>query len=63
MVLSVRAPVGAPGGAAEFCRRFGGGRRAGAGGIDHLPAQELERFIQAFSVTPWGAARATASNP
>lgn len=62
-VVSVRAPLAAPGGAAAFCRRFGGGGRAGAAGIDHLPAQELERFIQAFSVTRWGEVRTPASNP
>lgn len=54
LVVSVRAPVGAPGGAGELCRHFGGGGRAGAAGIDGLPAQELERFIQAFSAVPWG---------
>ena len=62
-VVSVRAPLGAPGGAAGLCRLFGGGGRAGAAGIDHLPAPELARFIQAFSVTRWGEAGAPASNP
>ncbi len=55
-VVSVRAPREAPGGAAALCRRFGGDGRAGAAGIDHLPAPELERFLQAFSVNRWGAA-------
>lgn len=62
-LVSVRAPLGAPGGAGDLCRRFGGGGRAGAGGIDHLPVQELERFIQAFSAVRWGEARAPASHP
>ncbi len=62
-VVSVRAPLGAPGGAAGLCGLFGGGGRAGAAGIDHLPAQELARFIQAFSVTRWGEAGASARNP
>jgi hypothetical protein len=53
-VVSVRAPLCAPVGAAEFCRGFGGDGRAGAAGIDHLPAHQLARFIEAFSATPWG---------
>jgi hypothetical protein len=55
-LVSVRAPVNAPVGAAAFCRRYGGDGRAGAAGIDHLPAQQLARFIEAFSTTPWGKA-------
>lgn len=62
-VVSVRAPLGTPGGAAALCRQFGGGGRAGAAGIDHLPAQEFERFIRAFSVARWGDAGASASSP
>ena len=56
--VSVRAPLEAARGAAPLCRVFGGGGRAGAAGIDHLPMAELERFIHAFSVTRWGAASA-----
>jgi hypothetical protein len=52
--VSVRAPVRAPSGAAEFCRRFGGDGRAGAAGIDQLPAAQLDRFVAAFSAAPWG---------
>ncbi|WP_366557514.1 hypothetical protein [Rhodoferax sp.] len=52
--VSVRAPLHAPGGAAEFCRRFGGDGRAAAAGIDHLPADQLERFIAAISANRWG---------
>jgi len=55
-VVSVRAPLYAPVGAAEFCRLFGGDGRAGAAGIDHLPANQLDRFIEAFSATRWGDA-------
>lgn len=51
--VSVRAPIDAPGGAAALCSRFGGAGRAAAGGIDHLPAAELERFIRAFGATHW----------
>lgn len=53
-VVSVRAPLTAPAGAAEFCRGFGGDGRAGAAGIDHLPARQLQAFIAAFVASPWG---------
>jgi hypothetical protein len=53
-VVSLRAPQAAPSGADEFCRRFGGGGRAGAAGIDHLPAAALERFITELAVARWG---------
>jgi hypothetical protein len=46
--VSVRAPVGQPGGAATLCEQFGGGGRVGAAGIEHLPEQEFDRFVQAF---------------
>ena len=49
-VVSVRAPVAKPAGADALCRQFeSGGGRAGAGGIDHLPASELDRFARAFA--------------
>lgn len=51
--VSVRTPVRAPVGAAAFCRLFGGDGRAGAAGIDHLPAAQLDRFMAAFSATHW----------
>ena len=54
LLVSVRAPLAASGGAAAFCRHFGGGGRAGAAGIDHLPEQELPRFMQALSLAQWG---------
>jgi hypothetical protein len=53
-VVSLRAPQAAPAGADEFCRRFGGGGRAGAAGIDHLPAAALERFISELAAARWG---------
>lgn len=62
-VVSVRSPLAAMGGAAALCRQFGGGGRAGAAGIDHLPAPSLDRFIKAFSVAHWGATRAPANQP
>ena len=52
--VSVRAPLSAPVGAAAFCRRFGGDGRAGAAGIDHLPAAQLDPFMAAFSAMQWG---------
>ena len=53
-VVSLRAPQDAPAGADEFCRRFGGGGRAGAAGIDHLSEVELHRFIAELSAARWG---------
>ncbi len=52
--VSVRAPLSAAGGARELCCRFGGAGRAGAAGIDRLPAQDLDDFLEAFSATRWG---------
>jgi hypothetical protein len=54
--VSVRAPVSRVGGAAAFCRNFGGDGRAAAAGIDHLPADQLDRFTAAFSAYDWGDA-------
>ena len=53
-VVSLRAPQSSPGGADEFCRRFGGGGRAGAAGIDHLPAAALQDFVAALAAARWG---------
>jgi len=49
--VSVRVPAGRRIGADEFCRKFatGGGRRL-AGGINHLPADELDRFAEQFEM-------------
>lgn len=55
-VVSVRAPLSAPVGAAAFCRSFGGDGRAGAAGIDHLLVNQLAPFIEAFSAFPWAEA-------
>lgn len=51
--VSVRAPVASPFGAQQLCSRFGGSGRAGAGGIDALPLQVLERFVAEFSAARW----------
>jgi hypothetical protein len=48
-IVSVRAPEHSAAGADAFCRQFptGGGRRH-AGGIDALPAERLEEFLERF---------------
>lgn len=48
-LVSVRAPVDRPGGADALCRQFPtGGGRAGAAGINRLPAADVERFLAAL---------------
>ena len=54
LAVSVRAPLQSPAGAAALCQLFGGDGRAGAAGIDHLPAHDMERFVAAFSSARWG---------
>jgi hypothetical protein len=56
-VVSVRAPLATRSGADELCRRFetGGGRK-GAAGINHLPEDEVERFVALFNSTFGGSA-------
>ncbi len=54
LTASVRAPIEAPLGADRLCRRFGGNGRAGAAGIDRLPAARLEAFAAAFEQHDWG---------
>jgi hypothetical protein len=51
--VSVRAPLVSPHGTADLCRQFGGGGRAGAGGIEALPAVEVDAFLKAFMATHW----------
>ncbi len=50
-LVSVRAPINNRKGADILCRQFltGGGRSAAAG-IDHLPAEDVDKFIQKFSL-------------
>ena len=48
-VVSVRAPLEHPQGADALCRKFDGGGRAGAAGINALPDTEIERFLVAFA--------------
>ena len=47
-VVSVRAPIDRPRGAAELCERFEGGGREGAGGIETLAESDLDGFAAAF---------------
>jgi hypothetical protein len=51
-IVSVRVPAGARSNAEAFCRQFptGGGRQEAAG-IDHLPAEGLEEFLERFITT------------
>lgn len=51
--VSVRAPLVAPVGAASLCQMFGGDGRAASAGIDHLPPQQVERFLGKFSSIDW----------
>lgn len=50
--ISVRAPKANPAGADELCRQFptGGGRKAAAG-INHLPADRFDEFVNRFTGT------------
>ncbi len=48
-LISVRAPMNNKRGAAELCMQFPtGGGRAGAAGINDLPADQLQGFVDAF---------------
>ncbi len=51
--VSLRAPQSSKRGADAFARRFGGGGRSGAAGIDRLPASERESFAAAFLDAVW----------
>lgn len=46
--VSIRAPRGAAFSAAEFCRRFGGGGRRKAGGIDHLERVRADELLDSL---------------
>lgn len=61
MLVSVRAPLDAPYGAAYFARLFGGDGRAASAGIDHLNTRQLPLFIQAFSEAPWADSASSAA--
>jgi hypothetical protein len=49
-LVSVRAPMSNKQGAADLCMQFPtGGGRAGAAGINDLPTDSLQAFVDAFS--------------
>ena len=49
-VVSVRAPLANRRGADVLCRQFASGEgRAGAAGIDRLPASQLDAFLSALA--------------
>jgi hypothetical protein len=48
LMVSLRMPAGAESSADEVCRRFGGGGRRIAAGIDHLDASGLDDFLAAL---------------
>lgn len=51
-LVSVRAPLSDKQGAAELCMQFPtGGGRAAAAGINDLPVDRLDDFVEAFSAT------------
>jgi len=50
-LVSVRAPMTNKQGAADLCMQFPtGGGRAGAAGINDLPAESLDDFVAALGV-------------
>ena len=49
--VSVRAPRSRPTGADALCRPFGGGGRAAAGGIEHLPKERFHEFVRQLEDT------------
>jgi len=54
-LVSVRAPMSNKQGAADLCTQFPtGGGRAGAAGINDLPAADLQTFVDAFQSTYGG---------
>ncbi len=48
VLVSMRAPLSNPREADTLCRRFGGGGRSKAAGINHLPSERIPEFLDAF---------------
>jgi hypothetical protein len=46
--ISVRSSINNPYGAGDLCKKFGGGGREKAGGINNLDASELDNFKEEF---------------
>ena len=49
--ISVRSSLNNPHGAGDLCKKFGGGGREKAAGINNLPDSELEEFKEEFEST------------
>ena len=49
--ISVRSSINNPHGAGDLCKKFGGGGREKAAGINNLPESELEEFKEEFEST------------
>ena len=49
--ISVRSSINNPYGAGDLCKKFGGGGREKAGGINNLKASELDKFKEEFERT------------
>ena len=62
-MTSVRCPAGAATSAVDFCRRFQGGGRATAAGIDRLEPARVDGFIEAFDAAWPGPPRARSTSP
>ena len=46
--ISVRSSINNPYGAGNLCKKFGGGGREKAGGVNNLVASELDTFKKEF---------------
>ena len=49
--ISVRSSINNPYGAGDLCKKFGGGGREKAGGVNNLEASELDNFKEEFERT------------
>ena len=49
--ISVRSSINNPYGAGNLCKKFGGGGREKAGGVNNLDASELDKFKEEFDRT------------
>ena len=49
--ISVRSSLNNPHGAGDLCKKFGGGGREKAGGVNNLDESELDNFKKEFDRT------------
>jgi len=49
--ISVRSSINNPHGAGDLCKKFGGGGREKAGGVNNLDESELDNFKKEFDRT------------